>query len=75
MPERTPKDQHTMWPISNVRYGRREEEWVALHEPNDANAKGMSTQPRDTESEEHILGNKIKITKTILQSVTHPGEE
>jgi hypothetical protein len=35
----------------------------------------MSTQPRDTESEEHILGNKIKITKTILQSVTHPGEE
>jgi len=76
VPERTPKDPHTTWPNSNVRYGRREEEWVALHEPNDANAKGSSTQLPDSESEEHILRNEIKVTKTILQSVTYPaGEE
>jgi hypothetical protein len=74
VPERTPKDPPT-WPNSSVRYGRREEEWVALHEPNDAKAKGSSTQLPGSESEEHILGNGIKITQTILQSVTHPGEE
>jgi hypothetical protein len=74
VPERTLKDPPT-WPISSVRYRRREEEWVALHEPNDAKAKGSSIQLLESESEERILGNGIKITQTILQSVTHPGEE
>jgi hypothetical protein len=74
VPERTLKDPPT-WPISSVRYRRREEEWVALHEPNDAKAKGSSVQLLESESEERILGNGIKITQTILQSVTHPGEE
>jgi hypothetical protein len=74
VPERTPKDRPA-WPNSSVRYGRREEEWVALHEPNDAKAKGSSTQLPGSEGEEHILGNGIKTTQTILQSVTHPGEE
>jgi hypothetical protein len=46
-----------------------------LHEPNDAKAKGSSVQLLESESEERILGNGIKITQTILQSVTHPGEE
>jgi hypothetical protein len=58
-----------------VRHGRGEEEWVMLHESNDANAKRSSTQLRDSESEEHMLRNEIKVTKTILQSVTHPEEE
>jgi hypothetical protein len=47
VPERTLKDPPT-WPISSVRYRRREEEWVALHEPNDAKAKGSSIQLRET---------------------------
>jgi hypothetical protein len=76
VPERTTKDYHT-WPSSNVRYGRREEEWVTLHEPNDANAKGSSTQLLDSESEKHMLGNEINVTQTIWQRGTQSegGEE
>lgn len=75
VPECTPKDHYTMWPTSNLRHGGGEEEWVVLHEPNDAMAKRLPTQLQDSESEEHILGNEIKITKTILQSITYPQEE
>ena len=75
MPERTPQDHHTIWPSSNARYDRREEEWVALHELNDVNAKGSSTHLPDSESEEHILGNRIIVSKTILKSITHPKED
>jgi hypothetical protein len=58
-----------------VRYGRKEEEWVALHEPNGAKAKGSSIQLLETESEERKLRNEIKVTQTILQSVTYPARE
>lgn len=74
VPEHTPKDP-PMRPNSSVRYGRREEGWVTLHEPNDAKAKGSSTKLPGLEGEEHILGDGIEITQTILQSVTYPARE
>lgn len=55
--------------------GGEEEEWVVLHEPIDAKASRLSTLLRDSESGEHILGNGIKISKTILLSVTYPEND
>ena len=46
-----------------------------MHELNDVNAKGSSTHLPDSESEEHILGNRIIVSKAILKSITHPKED
>ncbi|KAF2128003.1 hypothetical protein P153DRAFT_319184 [Dothidotthia symphoricarpi CBS 119687] len=75
VPDRSTRDHHTMWPASHARHGGRDEEWVVLHEPTKSEAKRSTYPLQDSESKESILGSDIKITKTILQSVTYQEEE
>jgi hypothetical protein len=46
---------------------RREEEWVSLSE-HEIGSKAQGGMLRDSSSEEHILGNAIKVTRTFEQS-------
>lgn len=75
IPERTPRDHHTIWPTSGSRYGGRDEEWVVLREVNDAKAKRSSIQLPDSASEEQILGNNIKIARDIHITYTDQDEK
>jgi hypothetical protein len=55
---------------SNVRLGnRREQEWVSLSDQKMASEVQGGTL-RDSSSEEHILGNAIKVTSTVEQSAS-----
>ena len=76
--ERNPKNQRPIWPSVNWRHNGRGEDWVVLCELDDANKvnpKRPTTSMQSSDSEEHILGTKIKVTKTILQDITKSEEE
>lgn len=55
--KRNQKSHPTVWPGNNSRATGKADEWMALKETN-----GMN----DTGSEEHMLGNRIRVTKSVV---------
>ncbi|XPS80514.1 hypothetical protein M3J09_012467 [Ascochyta lentis] len=69
-PNNTPGASYAKRPAIKLRPNGRDEEWVALSDSEMANVVQGQTLP-DSSSEEYILGNGIKVTSTVEQSVGH----
>ena len=69
-PHNTPGASYAKRPALKMRASGRDEEWVALSDSMMAIMVEGHTLP-DSSSEEHILGNGIKVTSTVEQDVEH----
>ena len=67
-PNNTAGASYAKRPAVKLRTKGRDEEWVALSDPKVTSVVHARTLP-DSSSEEHILGNGIKVTRTVERSI------
>ena len=74
VPERTPKDQHTMCPIQCALWQEKGGVGGVARAERRECLEDVHSAAGHVERGTHP-GKQIKITKSILQSIIHPGEE